>query len=126
MEEEKNMIDGVEPAQFSQREMCICINSILKSSDFYKAMEQEERGQLILFLKEKYFPKLTNEEVREIEAGIIDLSHNKITLDLLKAASHLPISHIKQGVGIMERLLGKEKAEQITKQLQDHHDKEYI
>lgn len=120
------MIDGVEPTEFSQRELCICINSILKTSEFYKNMEQETRSNLVLFLKEKYFPKLTNEEVRAVEASIIDLANNKITFELLKSASHLPISEIKKGLGIMEKLLGKEKAQEMQNKLQGFKDQEHV
>ena len=104
---------------FNQREACICINSILKTSQFYKNIPQDQRGQLILFLKEKYFPNITNEEIRLIEQAIIDQS-GTIMSDLAKYGIQvLGISQLKDAYKKLGKLVGKDQAEKVKNLLED-------
>ena len=98
---------------FNQREACICINSILKTSQFYKQLPQDQRGQLILFLKEKYFSSLTNEEIRSIEQAIIDLSGTAMS-DLAKyGVQVMGVSQLKDAYKKLSKLVGKDQAEKV-------------
>lgn len=102
---------------FSEREICICINSILKTSPFYKNIPQEQRGQLILFLKEKYFPHLTNEEIRSIEQAIIDQS-GTVMSDLMKYGIQvLGVGQLNKAFAKFGKLVGKEKAQKVQELL---------
>ena len=98
---------------FSQKEACICINSILKTSHFYKQLPQNNRGELILFLKEKYFPSLTNEEIRSIEQAIIDQSQLAMQ-DLIKFGINvLGASNLAQSFKSFEKIVGKDNAAKV-------------
>ena len=98
---------------FSQKEACICINSILKTSHFYKQLPQNNRGELILFLKEKYFPSLTNEEVRSIEQAIADQSQLAMR-DLIKyGVNILGTSKLAQSFKAFEKIVGKKDAAKV-------------
>ena len=104
---------------FSQKEACICINSILKTSNFYKQLPQDQRGQLILFLKEKYFPSITNEEIRSIEQGIVDQS-GVIMVDLAKYGLNVfGISQMKKGFEALEKLVGKNTSDKLKEKMND-------
>ena len=104
---------------FSQKEACICINSILKTSSFYKQLPQDQRGQLILFLKEKYFPSITNEEIRSIEQGIVDQS-GVIMVDLAKYGIQvLGLSEMKKGFDTLKKLVGKDTADKLKEKMND-------
>jgi hypothetical protein len=98
---------------FSQREACICINSILKTSKFYKILPQDQRGQLILFLKEKYFPNITNEEIRSLEGAIINQS-NEILSGLSEYGINvLGASKLAEGYKGFIKMVGNKNAKKV-------------
>ena len=72
-----------------------------------------------MFLKEKYFPSLTNEEIRLIEQGIVDQS-GVIMVDLAKYGLNVfGISQMKKGFEALEKLVGKDTASKLKEKMND-------
>jgi len=105
----------VEEINFDMIHRWIAITTVMKTSSRVKVLPKPFRDQLFMSLKTTYAPEITDDQVKQIEEFIDNLSKD-IQKSLMRSASKfLGKDDIKEAIKKVKGLFGKEDADTITK-----------
>jgi len=108
---------------FNEKEKWIAITSVMKTSQASKMLTKDQRDQLFLQLHRNFAPHLNDNDVQDIETQIVKLSKD-IQGDIAQALTGLLGDRDKKDAfDETEKLIGKEKTDEIKEKLQEINDK---
>lgn len=107
---------------FNEKEKWIAITSVMKTSQASKMLSKDQRDQLFLKLHRSFAPHLKDNDIQDIEKEIMKLSRD-IQGDIAQSVmGMLGDSDKKDAFDETEKLIGKEKTEEIKQKLQEIND----
>jgi len=108
--------------EFSEREKWITITTIMKTSSTSKMLPKESRDQLFLTLHREFAPSLKDEDIRDIESRINQLSRDVTQYSGSEAKKHLGQGDMKETMRQLGDLVGKDKAKEVMDKMSEQND----
>ena len=111
-------------AVFTERENWITITTIMKTSAISKNLPKEVRDQLFLILHREFAPSLKDEDIRDIESRIVQLSREITQYSGNEAMKRVGSGDLKDTMTELGKLIGNEDAKKIMDKMSEQHDKD--
>jgi hypothetical protein len=101
--------------EFNESEKWIAITSIMKTSETMKKLPKEIVDYLFINLRREFAPHIKDDEVKKIESLINNLAKEVQKTSFDTATKMLGKGDQKEAIKQLEHIVGKEKADVVTK-----------